>query len=396
MFKKIIFLVFLIVIGCSASDGFAQDKKADKKLPRVLFFYSQSCHACQKTKAEVMPAIEKEFYDKVIIENLDIGEIENYKLALGIYEKYLPQRRINVPSVLVGEKVLEGYDQINKDLKNELLVFIQKNKHFDFLNLPQIDLEKYFNSFGPAAIVIAGLVDGVNPCAFAVIAFFVTFLAFQGYRKRDLAVVGAAFILAVFLTYVLVGLGIFRFLYSLNKFYLFSRIFYYLIGAMCFVLAILAFYDLWLFKKTGQSDGLVLQLPKSIKKWINSLIGTHYRRTQEDRAAGIYRKNLPALIISAFVTGFLVSILEAVCTGQTYLPTITYVLKNPALKSKAFFYLVLYNVMFVIPLIGVLIFALLGSVSADFNSAIKRNMALLKFLMGVLFLILGFLMVLGV
>jgi cytochrome c biogenesis protein CcdA len=56
------------------------------------------------------------------------------------------------------------------------------------------------------------------------------------------------------------------------------------------------------------------------------------------------------LAVYSFVTGLLVSILEAVCTGQVYLPTIAYVLKRTHLWVEALGYLLLYNIMFIAPL----------------------------------------------
>jgi len=57
---------------------------------------------------------------------------------------------------------------------------LQKKEWFEFSRLAGIDLAEHFRSFKTLAIVVAGLIDGINPCAFTVIVFFVSFLAFQG------------------------------------------------------------------------------------------------------------------------------------------------------------------------------------------------------------------------
>ena len=62
--------------------------KERRPMPKLLFFYSENCHACQKTKHEVMPEIEKEFLDKVIIEYMDTADLNNYQLMLALKQKY--------------------------------------------------------------------------------------------------------------------------------------------------------------------------------------------------------------------------------------------------------------------------------------------------------------------
>jgi cytochrome c biogenesis protein CcdA len=54
-----------------------------------------------------------------------------------------------------------------------------------------------------------------------------------------------------------------------------------------------------------------------------------------------------------FITGVVISIIELACTGQVYLPTILFVLGVPELRLQAGVYLVLYNLMFVLPLVVV-------------------------------------------
>jgi cytochrome c biogenesis protein CcdA len=100
-----------------------------------------------------------------------------------------------------------------------------------------------FKSLGPFAVITAGFVDGINPCAFATIIFFMSYLALIGRKGRELIYVGIAFTTAVFLTYFLVGLGVFKVIQSLSVFALFSRILYMLIAALAFVLGVLSLYD---------------------------------------------------------------------------------------------------------------------------------------------------------
>ena len=340
-----------------------------------------------------MPAIEKEFFDRIIIEYLDIAQVENYKLMLSLKEQYFCTEK-GTPTVFFEGKILVGFDQVKDKLREVVKAGLLQESQGISRNLPTIDLLKRFMNFGVLTIVGAGLLDGINPCAFTVIVFFISFLALQGYRKRELLIVSLSFIFAVFVTYILIGLGIFRFLYALQNFHLVTRIVYFSIAGLCFFLGGCALYDLWIFKKTGKTDAMALQLPSRIKNTIHALIGERHRRTREE-TMGLPQKGLGRLIIGALGTGFMVSILEGICTGQMYLPTITFVLKETSLKARAFAYLVLYNLMFIVPLLVIMTFALLGVTSEGFGKFLKAHMVRLKLGMAILFFGLGILILLG-
>jgi cytochrome c biogenesis protein CcdA len=384
--RKLIFCLVIIVFSLSAlSLAFAKERRP---APRLLFFYSESCHACQKTRHEVMPEIEKDFLGKIIIEYLDTAELNNYQLMLGLKEKY-KCTETGVPAVFIDGRFIVGFDPIKAQLRGAILAALEKERIDEFSRLPGMDLIKQFLSFGVLAITLAGLIDGINPCAFTVIVFFISFLALQGYKKKELAIIGLVFIFAVFLTYILIGLGIFRFLYSFNKFYLITKILNYCIALSCFVLGGLALYDIRIFKKTGKTEGLVLQLPQVIKQRIHSVIGLYYRKTKEEKSADALSPHLFKLIGTAFVTGFLISLLESVCTGQLYVPTITFVLKETSLRLRALGYLLLYNIMFILPLGAVLLLALLGTTQEGFSRFFRKHLPAVKLSMAMLFFVLG-------
>lgn len=398
MKKKVIFYFVMsgFILFNSLPFLFAKGPSQERRdFLRLLFFYSDSCHACQKVKHELIPGIEKDFFDKVIIEYLDIADAGNYKTLLALKEKYRCFEK-GVPAIFIAGKILVGYDYIKEGLRKEIIAALGKSTFEKGLDkLPGVDLIRHFFSFGAFTIAIAGLIDGINPCAFTVIVFFISFLTLQGYKKKELITVGLSFICAVFLTYVLVGLGIFRFLYMLNKFYLVAKIFYYAIAILCFIVGILAIYDLWVFKKTKKTEGLILQLPQAIKKQIHYIIGLHYRKTKDEIMPTAPQRHFLILIITTFFSGFLVSLLEAVCTGQLYLPTITFVLKEESLRLRALSYLLLYNFMFIVPLAIVLLFALLGATSESFSKFIKSHLVAVKLLMALIFFVLGFLILRG-
>ncbi|MBI4706299.1 MAG: hypothetical protein HY761_00010 [Candidatus Omnitrophica bacterium] len=379
-----IFIVGIFLLFLSLQFSFAQQEPG--ALPELSVFYSPSCEKCMKAKHELIPEIEKEFGNKVKVKYYDISDIENYKILLNLREKYNPSIEIEVPVFFLNGKFINA----KADLSKRLRVFVVEALGFspvDGIKEQAVDLIRHFKSITPLVIVSAGLVDGINPCAFTVIVFFISFLALQGYRRRDLIVIGLTFIFSVFLTYVLIGLGLFGFLYRLQGFWIVTKTINLLIGIFSIGLGAAALYDYFKFKKTGATEGLLLQLPAGIKNQIHKIIGLHYRRTQQnEQPAG---NNILAVFSGALITGFLVSLLEAVCTGQTYVPTIAFVLKTTHLKLQALFYLLIYNIMFVVPLFIIFIFALLGVTSSQFSNFLKSRMLTIKILMSMLFFGLG-------
>src|SRR3989338_4627854 len=65
-------------------------------------------------------------------------------------------------------------------------------------------------------IIAAALVDSVNPCAFSVLLITIAFLFSLGQDRMKIAKVGAAYIFAIFIVYILIGLGILKTLYLFN------------------------------------------------------------------------------------------------------------------------------------------------------------------------------------
>ncbi|MBI4833288.1 MAG: hypothetical protein HY811_00485 [Planctomycetes bacterium] len=232
-----------------------------------------------------------------------------------------------------------------------------------------------FRAFDVITLIGAGLLDGFNPCAFATVVFFVSFLAFAGLQRRAILVAGVFYIATVFITYLLLGLGVFNAIRQFSFYGKMDRIIPYAISAMSFIFAMLSLHDLFLYVKTRKSSGMFLQLPLSLKQKIHAVI----------------RNNLKArgLVLGAAAIGFLVTLFEAVCTGQIYLPTILMVLKDPELKAHAFMYLVLYNTMFILPLVVVFLLVYFGISSREMESFAQRNAVLNKLLISILFIALG-------
>lgn len=187
------------------------------------------------------------------------------------------------------------------------------------------------------AVVVGGLIDGINPCAFTVLLLFVTAMLAtlqvtnaEGIRAARARIVGmgSIYIASVFLTYLALGVGLLATSALFSRFHAPARI-----GAL---LAI--GMGLWMLKDVFLPDvGPRLAAPKIVGQWT----------IESARKATI-----PALIVG----GFLIGLCTVPCSGAVYLA----VLSLLSLQSSAlvgFAYLVLYNFMFILPLVALLIAA---------------------------------------
>jgi len=120
---------------------------------------------------------------------------------------------------------------------------------------------------------------------------------------------------------------------------------------------------------------MTLRIPLRLRQRINRVI----REGAQARA----------FVPVAFVTGFVVSIIELACTGQVYLPTIIFVMGMPEMQGQAFFYLLLYNLAFILPLVVVFGLAYFGTTSEQLGIFINRHTATIKLGTVLMFLVLA-------
>lgn len=362
-----------------AINSFAASTSSSLSSPVYLaYFYEVGCHDCDKVKI-ILNDISAEYPDNLIIESFDISLTENMELAesLGEFYQMPEEERLLVPVVFIGDNYLfrdaitfDNLDElIQKYSTTETIAPWEKIKEKDLT--AQDRLIARFQSFGLTAVAVSGLIDGINPCAFATIIFFISYLTLINRKGRDILWVGGIFALSVFLTYFLIGTGALKMITSLSFLPLVRKIFVLVTAALALILGVISLYDYLQFKKKGTTKDAKLQLPPFLKNMIHSAI----------------RKNvkLSNYILMAAVTGFIVSLLELACTGQIYLPTIMFISTIPDLKVNALFYLLFYNLMFILPLVLVFSFTYWGTTSAQWAELTQKNFGKIKMAMALLF-----------
>lgn len=338
-------------------------------------FVSPTCVHCKHFENEYLPVLQEKYKDEVNFKIYDVSKDNNNLLLRDTAQMY--GKNPAFPTAIVGDTYMLGYPH---EIKTYAENAIEKAKLLNLetkLATQTEDTQTAFSKITFWAIIGAGLVDGVNPCAFAVIVFFISFLTVYKYTRREILVVGSAYCVAVFVAYVLIGLGLFQFLYAMRGFYWAIKGFYLLSALLCLIFFGLSLYDFIVYQKTKKSEKMLLQLTQNQKVRIHKIMGFFLRQKQE---------SLWRLMLAALAVGFIVSLLEAVCTGQVYVPTVVLIMQDPAFRMKAIAYLLIYNLMFVVPLIAVFVLALAGCESKGFNDFLKKHLGLTKILLCLVFL----------
>jgi cytochrome c-type biogenesis protein len=201
---------------------------------------------------------------------------------------------------------------------------------------PSLAMASYLPVITLPTVLVAGVIDGINPCAFTVLLLFITTLlttlrpgeqSVAAARSR-LVGMGSIYIGAVFITYLALGVGLLKTSDFFTRDMLPSRL-----GALSAIL-----FGLWMIKDFFLPEvGLRLQAP--------------------GRIGDIAWQAAQKATVPALVTGrFLIGLCTVPCSGAVYLG----VLSLLALQPTAFLgygYLVLYNLVFILPLVFILVLA---------------------------------------
>jgi hypothetical protein len=204
-----------------------------------------------------------------------------------------------------------------------------------------------------------------------------------GRRRKEIFWVGMGFTGAAFVTHLLLGLGLLSFIQHLSFLPLFSRIVYGITFLFAFVLGIFSLYD-YIQLKRGRPSKMKLQVPNFLKKRIHQTIRERSGPLDSDKEGQFSR-----LLFAAVIIGFIVTLLQFTCTSQVYLPTILFVTNIPSLRGSAVFYLILYNLIYVAPLLVIFGIVHWGVTSEQLSFFIQKRASTIKLLTAIFFFVLA-------
>jgi len=376
---------------------------------KVVIYYNKACGGCTEYLTEhLIPMLKERGISSIEMKDY-VNKKENRAELNEMNEKIgFPPKLQGHFAIFIGEKVIleghvpheiidyllneenqKGFDKIvvfQDEMENarsykvwafkgevkeypidtpitEYLTWFKENK--DKLKTPD-DLKTGLNpkTFIPL-LLITGLFDGINPCAFAVLLFFIAFLYTIHRTKTHILKVGIIYIMMIYLTYLGIGLGILKAFMVIGVHHLMGKIASWLV----IFLGLINIKDYFWYGKW-----INISMPKASKELINKWV---------------HKATIPATI----VTGFLVGLCVFPCSGGPYV-AILGLMAAKTTYFMGFLYLLLYNVMFVMPLIIILLFfsnrRVIGKISrweAEEKKTIKLVIGILMVLLGVIILI---------
>lgn len=175
---------------------------------------------------------------------------------------------------------------------------------------------------------VAALIDSINPCAFSILILTIAFLFSLGALRNRILKIGGIYILGIFIVYILIGLGILQTLHLFNTPHFMAKV-----GASLLI----AWGALELINRFFPKFPIRLGIPQAAHR----------------QMAGLMEK---ASVATAFILGGLVGLCEFPCTGGPYLMVLG-LLHDQATWLRGLGYLFLYNLIFVLPLVTVLLIA---------------------------------------
>ena len=224
-------------------------------------------------------------------------------------------------------------------------------------------VQAYLPTLG--TVVVTALIDSINPCAIGVLILLVSMMVVYN-SKKELLLYGSIYIFFVFLTYLLAGLGILYFLSSIPLYV--SEYISIIVGTVIVAAGLIEIKDFFWY---GQ--GITLSIPPEKAKKIHEMTK---------------KVTLPAMILlGAFVAG-----VELPCTGGPYLAILVFLSQN--FNFTAFMWLILYNIIFVMPLVVILLMVYFGYKIQYLKRWKQENRAYVRFVTGIILIALGWLLIL--
>ncbi len=215
-------------------------------------------------------------------------------------------------------------------------------------------------------VVTTAAIDSINPCAIGVLILMISVLLATHQSTRKMLKLGFAYVLAVYLTYLAAGLGLVYFFSALPL--VVTEYISIGVGVLIIGAGIIEIKDYFWYGK-----GISLTIPARYAKRLHNFSG-------KTTAFGI------------MALGVFVAAVELPCTGAPYLAIIT--LLSQYFDFTAFLLLLLYNIIFVAPLIIILILVASGKKLHEIKRWKQTYRGHMRLFIGLLLVAMGWLLML--
>lgn len=307
-------------------------------------------------------------YPELQVEALEIWYNQTNQQKFAEMSRQHGLQNAGIPLIVIGDTVLAGDATIIARLEETILLEKERiascNTTTPAPSVPVTSCEPA-TTLTPQMVVVPALIDSLNPCALSVLIFLLISIAAAANRRRIL-LIGGSYIAAIFLFHLLMGIGIFSFV-TLSGL---SKVFSLLGATVAVILGLITLTDVVRNRET-----FFLSVSESGK----GLMAQYIRL---------------ASIPAAFVLGVLAGLLGFSCTGGIYI-SILALMSRSLTFSDGLPYLLLYNIIFVLPLVLVTLLAAYGMSPEKADSWRTEHKRALRFVIGIVLIALGIVVFLG-
>src|SRR3989344_4158666 len=208
-------------------------------------------------------------------------------------------------------------------------------------------------------IIGFGLLDSINPCVIGVLLVMLTVLLKTG-DKRKVLMNGLAYTAGVYATYLLGGLTLLSVFNAVRSIVILGQILYIVVGIFVIIAGILEvkdffWYGLW----------FSLSIPKRFVGYVEEKVNT-----------------IHASLLAAIFFGIVITLIELPCTGAPYLAILTLMSQGGLNYLTGLPLLLLYNLVFVLPLIAIIAMVYYGFAIKRFESWKQEHRGTMRLLIG--------------
>jgi len=308
---------------------------AETPVLNAVYFGEVGCDHCDVFLYSQKASLEARYGVTLRLTSYDILKTDDYALCVQMLVPFDLEFR-TFPVLFIGNNVYQGNAAIDANIEDEITYYRDHSTYRPRVMVrPAVSAAAAGFTARFAPVFLAGLLDGINPCAFSTLLFFLSYMTMRRRSRAMALATGTIFIASVFAVYFMLGMGLLSSLRAIMGFRYAGLFINVVISVLAVIMGLASIRDA-MRARAGNPDDAVMKLPDVLSRTTRLLI----------RATSSWT----AVLLSSAIAGAGVSLLELACTGQIYLPTLAFINRTNR-TGTSILLLLAYNAAFVLPLL---------------------------------------------
>lgn len=215
-------------------------------------------------------------------------------------------------------------------------------------------------------IIGFALLDSINPCVIGVLLVMLSVLLKTGDRSKVLKN-GLAYTAGVYVTYLVGGLTLLSVFNAIREVVVISQFLYIIIGIFVLIAGVLEVKDFFWYGRWFS-----LSIPKSLVGYVEEKVNTTH-----------------VSLFAAMFFGGVITLIELPCTGAPYLAILTLMSQGGHSFITGMPLLLLYNLVFILPLVGIIAMVYYGFGIKRFEGWKQEHRGTMRLVIGLALLAVG-------